>query len=365
MIDEPELLTAMLADEQKQAPMYAPGPFWIQPAARTADAIIRNGLTSFRSDAAIGRDYAGVVVLDPSALWNPRRLRSRLAKWLVGRSVVKSTIMDRYLTLIKRYFEQALLYRSYYYEREHGAWLADMAAARGLPDTLIGDPLDVITVNGHDISVFSLYHLSRINNFAQSVDFHTVKTVFEIGGGGGFTAHYLMHLFPNITRYLYVDIPPMLYVGTQYLKHFYGSAVLDYGHTRNMEVIDFTGAQRQIICICPWQLPQVDAQADLFWNSASFQEMDSSAVSAYASHVARLTSQHAALCLYVYGEKPGQTLSAEEVVGSFGNSFQFQELSPRIRETRLHTRSSLPEDTKYLLGMRVERHVSSGPEQRA
>ena len=352
MDDDVSLLDIMQADARDQSALYQPGEYWSRYLNRVDRGIRLRGISGFRSDTAIGRDYAGAPALDPLALVDPNKLTTRLARWFMASPLIKSTITDRYLALVRKHFDQMHLYRSYYYEHEHADWLSELQKEYGLPQTMVGGAIDGITIRGVSISWFYIHHLARIRNFSTVVDFSKAGSAFEIGGGMAATAHLLLSMFPNITKYLYVDIPPMLYVGTQYLKHFFGDSVIDYRETRSADVIRFSSDdRREIICICPWQIERVEARLDLFWNSASFQEIALRAVQNYAAHVARLTSHDARLCLYVYGEhNAAGTLSLSEIIDAFEDRFRFEPLIAQINESPLHTLSGLPEETAYLVG---------------
>lgn len=79
--------------------------------------------------------------------------------------------------------------------------------------------------------------------------------MFEIGGGFGQYIHVLLQNYSNIKKILYLDIVPNIYVGTQYLKRFYGESVIDYNITRKMNKIQFSDNNKlEIICIAPWQI---------------------------------------------------------------------------------------------------------------
>ena len=139
----------------------------------------------------------------------------------------------------------------------------------------------------------------RIQNYSSVVDFSKVRSIFEIGGGFGATAHSLLHLYPNIRKYLYLDIPPQLYIGTQYLKNHFGTDVVDYRRTSQLDKIEFSaGDKREIIAIPPWEIEKVDAKVDLFWNCASFQEMTPDILVNYIQHMDRiLEDDDSKLCI--------------------------------------------------------------------
>ncbi len=139
--------------------------------------------------------------------------------------------------------------------------------------------------------------------------------VLEIGGGFGAMAHSLLHMFPGIRVLIYLDVPPMLYVGTRYLESFYGAEVEDYRSLRQASHIPLQPeARRRVVAIAPWQLPRLAGQVDFVWNSASFQEMPAATVRFYGAQIARLLASDGRLGAYVYSaEKKDRTLAADEL----------------------------------------------------
>jgi len=298
----------MLADARDQDGIYRPGPFWSGYAARIATALENEGLAGFRSSAAIGRGYCDVFNDDPAGALGgvPGRLYAAAkaigvqrpidTAWR-GRDRVRQRQKDRRFTSTL------------------GPWMRSFRARFDLPDTLVGNPQRRVSFSGEEIGELYLRDFAWVDDYGKRVDLAAVRSVFEIGGGFGSMAHTVLHLFPNIRKYLYVDIPPNLYVGTQYLRQFYPDAVLDYEHTRHRARITFSqNGEREIIALCPWQLERVEAEFDLFWNSTSFQEMTPEIVANYARHIARLMGRDGAVCLYVYAALPSSpTLSASQV----------------------------------------------------
>ena len=201
-----------------------------------------------------------------------------------------------------------------------------------LPDTLAGHPQQTLSINTIKIGEVYLRMFAWIDAYSKVIDFSKIRTVFEIGGGFGAFAHTILQWFPNIRKYLYLDIPPTLYVGTQYLKHFFGNDVIDYTATRKLDTIRFsTDDSREILAICPWQIEKVEDSFDFFWNSSSFQEMPLNVVSNYANNIGRLfkKNKHAKMGVFFYkGGNPEKTLRFEELVEIFSSNLpvEFKEL---------------------------------------
>jgi hypothetical protein len=89
-------------------------------------------------------------------------------------------------------------------------------------------------------------------------------------------------LHPHLTFYLY-DIPPQLYVCEQYLKSVFPGQVVSYQETKDLKTLPPQGDGR-IYIFGNWRFEMIrDVSVDLFWNCASFQEMEPEVVSNYLS----------------------------------------------------------------------------------
>ena len=85
---------------------------------------------------------------------------------------------------------------------------------------------------------------------------------------------------------------PNLYVGTQYLKSFYGEKIIDYKKSKNMEIIKFSDTDDlEIFCITPQQIEKIKSQIDLFHNAHSFVEMPENIIDNYAKKVEAILSK--------------------------------------------------------------------------
>lgn len=92
--------------------------------------------------------------------------------------------------------------------------------------------------------------------------------------------------------YVDVDIPPVAAVATFYLEKVFGvGSVLTYEISREMDIIDIEQISSNYMCavLCPWQLPRVRGEVDLFVNFISFQEMEPDIVATYIQLVQPLT----------------------------------------------------------------------------
>lgn len=143
--------------------------------------------------------------------------------------------------------------------------------------------------------------LAQHDQIAHAAKYKAAKSLFEIGGGFGVNVHLVLENYPNIRKVLYLDVPPNLYIGTQYLKVFYGDRLRDYRETRSLSTIQFSNDKEiEIIAIAPWQLSQVSAQFDIFHNAHSFVEMPQETVQFYAGQAMRLLAKAGTVTLLSY-----------------------------------------------------------------
>jgi putative sugar O-methyltransferase len=173
-----------------------------------------------------------------------------------------------------------------------------------LPYSLLGGCLSKINIDGEAYSIHYLNLLEQHDNIASHINFHNACSIFEIGGGFGVNIHLLLENYKNIKKVLYLDIPPNLYVGTQYLKAFYGAAVFDYRATNRLNTLKFSeNDSLEIFCIAPWQIEKFGGAVDIFMNSHSFVEMPNSVVHNYADRFNRFPeSESSAIALTTYDQ---------------------------------------------------------------
>lgn len=320
MKNEIDLLDAMIRDQERQNPVYNPGPYWTGYCKRIAKSIRSSGIARFRSNHSISKGYADSVGLDPitqfEGTWKLKTL-----KYLANAPVIRNKLLPNYLKKINAFYNQMSRYRSYYYQKEFGEWLHTF----DLPDTMTAGCQEFVEINERKVSIHYIKLLMRIHNFSQHVDFGKLNSVFEIGGGYGANIHLLLHLYPNIKKVVYLDIPPMLYVGTQYLKQFF--QVTDYLATRNRQEISFKeNSELEILAVCPWQIADIDAELDVFWNAASFQEMEANIIRNYLTFI----NEFKVLTLCMIGQRTLRTHPEIDFVSMFDEYFQIKNITPSI-----------------------------------
>ena len=340
LVDDPELLRMMIADQDRTGDSrYRPGPYWRNYQRRAVHAIENHGIGAFRSRADIGKGFSDAVVMDAEDLWADRTSLKYRAKKTLMRLPYLAALLDDYRTLVKSHVAGNEVYVNGYYRLLLSDWLEALEERFDLPETRHGGCGHAVPINGQKYTPLYLDLWIRIQNFAAVRDFTSLRSIFEIGGGFGSLPHSILTMYPNVKKVVYLDIPPMLYLGTQYLKAFFGDAVRDYRNTRDLASLTFADdGSVEILCICPWQIEKLDVHVDLFWNTASFSEMSKEIVRHYASHVTRcMSTEDPTICFIPSKLEPDSRFDLpmpEDIVSAFGDSYAFDKIAPALAHER-------------------------------
>ncbi|MBN2140667.1 MAG: putative sugar O-methyltransferase [Desulfovibrionaceae bacterium] len=311
--DDFELLDVMLSDSKRQSSLYWPGPYWSQKAKNAACEIKRYGIADFRgSTNLIGLSYADNLFIDIRKTYMHCR-----GFWRFVRRLSETFPINRLFEAQVRWTEawanQSILYTQELLK------LHDRAKALlkkyTMPYSLLGNCLKKAELDGHEFSIHYLNLLEQHDNVASRIRFNDAHAVFEIGGGFGVNIHLLLENYKNIKKILYLDIPPNLYVATQYLKSFYGARVFDYRALRDLDSIKFSEDDNiEIFCIAPWQIENFMSPIDIFINSNSFVEMPKNIVQNYVDKFNGFPeSKDAAIAMTTYDGFGDATLHPNEL----------------------------------------------------
>lgn len=337
--DDPELLALMLSDEAGQRPVYRPSVYWSGYQQRTVTAIRRHGIGQFRSHPDICKGFAYTGIAWPEEQWSGW-------KGSVKRALAKlppvNGMLREHQAIAKSLEDQR--------DRALAAWYGLALPDLNLPETTAAGGRDSLVSDRGPVSRQYLQSALRLANFSQAVRFDRVRSVLEIGGGFGFWPHLLTHRHPNVRKILYLDIPPMIYLATQYLKMF--MPVRDYRETRSLSEIRFRDDDDlEVICLCPWQIEAVRSPVDVLWNIASFSEMSPDIVENYGRHIAPLSPKAVCVVLNKTGSDKGSS-ARDVVMQSLGGGFR-----------RLEPRHELPSNSPYFVSLRDAALAATNPQQ--
>ena len=154
-----------------------------------------------------------------------------------------------------------------------------------IPASRVGSPADLFEVEGRPYTVKFLDYYLRYCFANQHLHLRGDETVVELGSGSCYQVEVLKKACPGLTI-LCFDLPAPLYLGQAYLQQALGAdAVVTTAPTRGWQ--DLSGLRRGAVHFFGnWQMPLVKGHpVDLFWNAASFGEMEPEVVRNYLSFV--------------------------------------------------------------------------------
>ncbi len=332
LIDDFPLLDAMLTSVELQPARYRAGPYWEITSTNAVNEIKRCGIQDFRgSSSAIGSGYTDCVDVDVRHTYNHGVL-PRIAR-LAARTYPLNLMFDAQIRCTDSHVSDNIRYAqemSNSHQRPH-----DLMERYRMPYSLLGGCRKKVRWKNEEVSLHYLSLLDQHDYVASLIDFRRVRSILEIGGGFGVNVHLLLENYPNIRKVAYLDIPPNLYVGTQYLKAFYGDDVRDFREFKDERTVKFAADNRlEILCIAPWQIEQLGDAVDLLMNANSFVEMPRESVQNYADHAVRDGSVPTpAIALVTYDAFDRSSIPPHELPRLFA-PIEFDEFQcPRLLET--------------------------------
>lgn len=296
--DDITLLKLIVHDGHAAPPLYSPGPYWKNAAQSAVNELRRCGLSDFRGHscgAAAGfSDYMDI----------DRRLTSnyglrRVLNYITRATYPLNRTIDSQVLLTASYANELIKWKRAHLQN-HPRVLELLGKYRIDFETIRGGDRAWLEHGGHKYSFHYLEVLSTLDYISEEVPLSNTSRFFEIGGGFGANVHLVIELF-GVKKIIYLDIAPNLYVGTQYLKSFYGSAVRDYRTNRHSSIRFNDNSALEIICILPPQIEQIETELDVFHNAHSFVEMPESVVKNYATFInQRLRDRRSFISLVSY-----------------------------------------------------------------
>jgi putative sugar O-methyltransferase len=156
----------------------------------------------------------------------------------------------------------------------------------------VGTPRDLFTIEGKNYTMQFLSFYLRYCFAQKALQLIGDETVVELGSGSGFQVELLKKIHPNLTI-LCFDLPAPLYLCEKYLSEVFGEQVVSAQDHLKLESLDDL-EKGKIHMFGNWQFPLLkDYSFDVFWNAASFGEMEPHIVENYLSYIVNN-------CKYIY-----------------------------------------------------------------
>ncbi len=290
VLNDTELLMLMMEDAGNATELYKTTNYWSVYEKRFLPELLKLGLHDFRRRKKSVLSSFGATDLSHSLgqidLFKSRRLNNRIMRkiplWSKCLSF-QNTLLNKIFPISSTYtieeFEQLLYDFAHIYGEKVGAKSVDNFEA-----SLVGNPEHIVKIDKKVYTMSILSNYLRYVYCCDYVDFDDIKIMVELGCGSGKQIEVIKKLHPDIC-FLLFDIPPQLYVCEQYLSSVFPDAVVSYRDTKMMDSIPKT-CKGKIFIFGNWKFPIIEeVLIDLFWNSASFQEMEPEIVANYLKYI--------------------------------------------------------------------------------
>jgi len=281
--NDPQLLKTMMNDLSGADDLYRPTNYWEHYQQFFLPELESRGLEDFRRRRNSILNSFGAVDLAFSGnlQYKGRRRIKGISRMIRALSVLLEKMNLEYVPSessenITRYFHAHV-------KKKFDRAGLDINLC---PTTDHGNPEDLVIIDDEKWSLAHLQICSMLVDTFDNIEFKDGMIFCEIGPGLGRNIEILARLYRHATFVIF-DIPPQLYVANQYLCSVFGDRVISYENAvkvdpRNVE----DPIKGKIVMLPSWKMPEWSAvKLDIFWNSASFQEMEPNVVENYLSLV--------------------------------------------------------------------------------
>jgi putative sugar O-methyltransferase len=275
--DDPELLEKMMNDLSQAPVLYQPTNYWKVYENEFINELRIIGLNDFRRRENSILSRFGATDLNEKRFFDFKnndnfiRFFRKLPNGLKILSL-KDSVINRVLYHIPfySYFKK---HSDFKYANRLGVKY-NAGSIKNADASLAGNPSSVMHIGEKNYTPGFLYYYLRYVYCSKFISFNEAEVI--------------MKLHPELV-YIIFDIPPQLYVCQQYLKKVFPESVIGYEVTQKFT--SFPELKKGMIYVAPsWKFPLIShLDIDLFWNAASFQEMEPDIVANYLGFVSKVS----------------------------------------------------------------------------
>jgi len=148
-----------------------------------------------------------------------------------------------------------------------------------------GNPAGLFSIDSHQYTIQFLNYYVRYCFAHKNINFKGDEVIVELGSGSGYQVEVLKKLYPDITV-LCFDLPAQVYLCENYISGVLGQDNV-VTTERTLNWTDLSSVEKGKVHFLPnWMMPLLkDFDFDIFWNAASFGEMEPSVVENYLSYI--------------------------------------------------------------------------------
>lgn len=173
-----------------------------------------------------------------------------------------------------------------YHHCELQGQLAGAKPISEIEASTFGNPADLFEIKGKQYTMQFLNYYIRFCFVQKVLKLQGNETIVELGSGSGFQVEVLKKVFPGLTM-LCFDLPAPLYLCENYLSNVLGDTnVVKSDKTIEATDLNSVVEKGKVHFFGNWKFPLLQTfRFDLFWNAASFGEMEPDKVENYLRYV--------------------------------------------------------------------------------
>ena len=344
--DDPSLLELMVDDMESSRAFYQPTKYWKGYTAAIIDLFRKVGLRDFRRSKERVLSSFGCLDTIPDLQLSTFLNRSKN----LTQDQLKN--IEPYMEFANSLWEQGVpvgpagLNVSNFFSMSER--LADAKAEKvgiklfsELSISRFGNP-DGFIKDGSHRTFRSIYYFNFVCFVAQFAELSKYTTVVEIGSGSGAQAEILKKLFPQLTIVL-LDLAPQLYSAERYLTKSFPDDVVPYRES-NSKNWDSPLIEGKIYFLPLRAIENLAPKGKvLFWNAASFGEMEPGIVKNYAKYIASFSAN--LFLMQHFSGKHGPRVSVTMPV--YEKAFSSYTLIAKSQSTRADSVTPIFEDDDF------------------
>lgn len=288
-----DLLHVLISDQKNTADIYKPGPYWWKKSLSASRELETNGLSNFRSSTDINTaatSYGDNSLMDARRLIETSSIQNKIGLAILNHTPLKR-LFDVQVNFTRGYLNELFDLEKRTLALYYSNRLIELCKTYKIENSINFGCDRILTFQGGNYSRYYLQLLDVLDFVEKNQTLKGLHSLLEIGPGFGANIHLIEQNYPEIRKFIAVDIVPNVWVVTEYLRSLYGDCVTDYLSTREMKEIKFRDdASLEIIVIPTWKIENISSSIDVFWNSNSFVEMPSKIVANYAKNFTRIRS---------------------------------------------------------------------------
>jgi len=286
-----KLLNVLISDQKNTAKIYKPGPYWWKKSLSAARELEKNGLNDFRSFNDVNTAataFGDNALIDARRMLDTSSIQNKLGLAILNHTPLKK-LFDFQVELTRRYHTKVITFEKNKLFLTKPDRLLELTKNYKIENSINFGCYRISRFKDKNYSTYYLELLDILDFVERNSTLKEAHSLLEIGPGIGVNIHLIEQNYPNIRKFIAVDIVPNVWVVTEYLRSIYGDCVKDYLVTKEMKKIKFKDDMSlEIFVIPPWQIENISSSIDCFWNSNSFVEMTPDIILNYAKNLARI-----------------------------------------------------------------------------